>query len=118
MTLIASMLVLALGLVLVPFSVETKVFAVFAAVFGLLFAGLFAPTMVNSWVLAARLGIAGVIAVWLVVWLLHLRRTVTFRPAAPLPPVAAPAVEIVEDVRFMETPDSAAGESGRDSDGR
>ena len=96
MTLIASLLVLVLGLVLVPFSVETKVFTVFAVAFGLLFAGLFSPSMVNSWLLAARLGIAGVIAVWLVVWLLYLRRTVQFRPAAPPQPVAAPAVAIVD----------------------
>ena len=54
MTLIASLLVLAFGVVLVPFSVETKVFAAFACVFGLLFAALFFPTTAYSWLLAAR----------------------------------------------------------------
>jgi hypothetical protein len=75
MTLIASLLVLAAGLVLAPFGLETKVFAILAAVFAVLFASLFSPSVVHSWLLAARLGIAGVVALWLVVWLLVLRRT-------------------------------------------
>jgi len=74
MTTIASLLVLAIGVVLVPFSIDTKVFAILAAVFVVLFAGLFLPSVVNSWLLAARLGIAGVVALWLVVWLLFVRR--------------------------------------------
>jgi len=119
MTLIASLLVLVLGLVLVPFSVETKVFAVLAAGFGLLFTGLFSPTTVNSWLLAARLGIACVVAVWLVVWLLHLRRTMQLRPAAPPQPQPAPAPAIVtaQAVQCVDTPPGAADEPGRNSDG-
>ncbi len=95
MTLIASLVVLLLGVALVPFSLETKVFAIFAAVFALLFAGLFSPSVVNSWLLAARPGIAGVVAIWLVVWLLFVRRTVSIQPppggqaaASPFTPVA------------------------------
>ncbi|MHB8952965.1 MAG: hypothetical protein ACYC4U_08275 [Pirellulaceae bacterium] len=118
MTLMASLMVLVLGLALVPFSVETKVFAVFAVAFGLLFAGLFSPTTVNSWLLSARLGVAGVVAVWLVVWLLYLRRTIPFRTAAQPPSVAAPAIEIVEEVHKTDMPENAAGDPGRDSDGR
>jgi hypothetical protein len=43
------------------------------------FFGLFSPSIVNSWLLAARLGFAGVVALWLVVWLLFLRRTGAFQ---------------------------------------
>ncbi len=113
----ASVLVLVLGVILVPFSVETKVLAVFAAAFGLLCAGLFSPTAVNSWLLAARLGIAGVVALWLVVWLLHLRRIVPLRLAAQPQPVAASVVEVVEEAPCADTPQNAAGDPGRDSDG-
>ncbi len=74
MTMIASLLILALGAVLVPFSLDTKVFAILALVFLALFVGLFTPSIVNSWLLSARLGIAGVVALWLVVWLLFVRR--------------------------------------------
>ncbi len=74
MTLVASLAVLAVGLALVWFSLETKVFAILAAVFAVLFVGLFTPSVVNSWLLAARLGIAGVVALWLVVWVLFIRR--------------------------------------------
>jgi len=82
MTIIASLIVLVTGVVLVRFSVEAKVFAVLAVLFVVLFVGLFFPSIVNSWLLAARLGIAGVVAVWLVVWLLYVRRT---RLASPSP---------------------------------
>ena len=74
MTTIASLIVLAIGAVLVPFSLDTKVFTILALVFLVLLVGLFTPSMVNSWLLAARLGIAGVVALWLVVWLLFVRR--------------------------------------------
>ncbi|MFW6170287.1 MAG: hypothetical protein ACODAD_07345 [Planctomycetota bacterium] len=74
MTLIASSLVLAVGVMLVPFSLDTKVFSILAVVLGLSFVGMFVPSVVNSWLLAGRLGIAGVIALWLVAWLLHIRR--------------------------------------------
>ena len=75
MTAIASLAALAIGAVLVRFSLETKTFAILALALAVLFAGLFAPSLVHSWLLAARLGIAGVVALWLVVWLLFVRRT-------------------------------------------
>lgn len=75
MTTIASLLALAIGVVLLRFSLETKVFTILALAFVVLFVGLFSPSFINSWLLAARLGIAAVVALWLVVWLLHIRRT-------------------------------------------
>jgi hypothetical protein len=75
MTAIGSLLALAAGVVLVPFSLDTKVFTILALVFVVLFVGLFSPSIINSWLLAARPGIAGVVAIWLVVWLLYVRRT-------------------------------------------
>lgn len=81
MTIIASLAALAVGVVLLGFSLETKVLTVLAAVFVVLFGGLFSPSLVNSWLLAARLGIAGVVALWLVVWLLYVRRSGVFQRA-------------------------------------
>ncbi len=75
MTAIGSLLVLAIGVVLLRFSLDTKVLGVLALALAALFVGLFLPSPVCSWLLAARLGIAGVVAVWLVVWLLWVRRT-------------------------------------------
>lgn len=75
MTFIASLAVLTLGGVLVWFSVDAKVFTILAALFGVLLLGMFWPSVVHSWLLSARLGIAGVVAIWLIVWLLHVRRT-------------------------------------------
>lgn len=80
MTVIASLLALAIGVVLLWFSLETKVFTILILVLAAVFAGLFAPPLIYSWLLAARLGIAGVVAVWLAVWLLSLHRN-----AHPLP---------------------------------
>ena len=54
MTAIASLTVLMIGGVLVWFSFDTKVYAVLTALFGLLLLGLFWPSLVNSWLLAAR----------------------------------------------------------------
>ena len=78
MATIASLAVLAAGVVLLWFSLETKVLTVFAGVFAVLFACLFAPSFVQSWLLAGRLGIAGIVALWTVVWLLHVRHTRSF----------------------------------------
>lgn len=75
MTAIASLSVLVIGGALAWVSFDAKVFAVLMALFGLLFLGLFWPSLVNSWLLAARLGIAGVVALWLIAWLLVLRKT-------------------------------------------
>ena len=82
---LGSLLVLAIGLVLLCFSLETKVLTVLALVFAVPFIGLFSPSLINSWLLAARLGIAVVIALWLVVWLLYVRRTgsLVLAPARP-----------------------------------
>jgi hypothetical protein len=90
MTLIASSLALVIGVVLLWFSLETKVYAVLMLVLVALFAGLFVPSLINSWLLAARLGIAAVVALWLVVWLLHVRRTGWTLPSPPTPRAAAP----------------------------
>jgi hypothetical protein len=75
MTTVASLAVLALGVVLLRFSLASKISAVLTLALAGLFAGLFSPSLVNSWLLAARLGIAAVLAIWLVVWLLSVRRT-------------------------------------------
>ena len=75
MTVIASLALLVVGALLVPFSLDAKVFTIFVLVFAASLAGLFTPSIVRSWLLAARLGIAGVVALWLVVWLLYVRRT-------------------------------------------
>lgn len=83
MTLIASLCVLVIGFVLLPFSIDVKVFTILLAVVGVTFAGLFSPSVVHSWLLAARLGFAGVVALWLVVWLLFLRRTGAFQQPPP-----------------------------------
>ena len=80
MTLIASLTVLLVGVVLVPFSLDIKVLTILAGVLMASFANLFAPSVVNSWLLSARLGFAGVVAIWLVVWLLFLRRS-SYLPA-------------------------------------
>ena len=90
MTIIASLLALAVGAVLLRFSLDAKVLTLLAAALVVLFVGLFAPSFINSWLLAARLGIAGVVALWLVVWLLYARRA-GFFTAAPLGPSAANA---------------------------
>ncbi len=74
MTLIGSLLALTMGVLLLRFSLETKVFMVLGLLFLIAFAGLFRPSLVNSWLLAARLGIAGVVVVWLAAWLLWVRR--------------------------------------------
>lgn len=81
MTIIASLAALAIGVVLVWFRLETKVLTILVLALVVLFGGLFAPSVVNSWLLSARLGIAGVVALWLVVWLLYVRRTVWSLPA-------------------------------------
>ncbi len=74
MTVIASLVVLFVGGLLLRCSLDVKVFTVLAVVFAVALARLFWPSVVFSWLLAARLGIAAVIALWLVAWLLHVRR--------------------------------------------
>jgi hypothetical protein len=91
MTAIASLVALAVGAVLLRFSLDVKVLTVLALALAVLFAGLFSPSLVNSWLLAARLGIAGVVALWLVVWLLYVRRAGVFVPAMAGRMATAPA---------------------------
>lgn len=79
MTTIASLAALAIGVVLLWFCLETKVLAVLVLAFGVLFAGLFQPSFVNSWLLAARIGVAGVVAVWFIAWLLYVRRSGAYK---------------------------------------
>ena len=77
MTIIGSIFALGFGVVLLRFSLDTKVLTILFLAMVFLFVGLFFPSLVNSWLLAARLGIAGVVALWLVVWLLYVRRIAT-----------------------------------------
>ncbi|MCD4727288.1 MAG: hypothetical protein K8R46_06485 [Pirellulales bacterium] len=92
MTIIGSLLALAIGVVLLRFSLDTKVLTILALAFAVLFVGLFSPSLINSWLLAARLGIAGVVALWLVVWLLYVRRTGSFAPAPAGQNAAVPII--------------------------
>jgi len=126
MTIIASLIALAIGLVLLWFSLETKVLTVLALALAVLFIGLFAPSFINSWLLAARLGIAAVVALWLVVWLLHIRRSISFAPApgaqnagGPAAPVAAVAMAgppdgtvAPGDAPAAEGPEGTTGKTG------
>jgi hypothetical protein len=89
MTIIASLIAVAIGFVLLRCSLETKVLTILALVFVALFVRLFLPSFVNSWILAARLGIAAVVALWLIVWLLYVRRT-----GWTLPAFAGPAANL------------------------
>jgi hypothetical protein len=82
MTLVGSLAVLVIGGVLAFVRFEAKVAAVFAAVLATLFAGLFWQEAVLGWVAAARVGLAAVIALWLVVFLLRVRHAIPFRVAA------------------------------------
>jgi hypothetical protein len=92
MTIIASLVILAAGAVLLWFSLDIKVLTILALVFAVLFARLFAPSLIQSWLLAGRLGMAGVVALWAVVWLLHVRRTRSFASwfAEPRPAASGP----------------------------
>ena len=105
MTTIASLAALAIGLVLLWFSLETKVFTILALAFVVLFIGLFSPSFINSWLLAARLGIAAVVALWLVVWLLHVRRTGCYAQWF-----------VGQDAPAASEPENAADEPERGSD--
>jgi hypothetical protein len=92
MTVLASLLAVAIGLVLLRFSLETKVFTILFLMFVALCVRLFWPSFIHSWLLAARLGIAGVVALWLIVWLLYMRRTIRSLPAFAAPTAAVPVV--------------------------
>jgi hypothetical protein len=88
MTFIASAIALALGVVLLRFSLEAKVFTVLAVALMVVFFGLFWPSVINSWLLAARLGIAAVISLWLVAWFLYVHRTGVIQQALAAPGAA------------------------------
>ncbi|NLY02790.1 MAG: hypothetical protein GXY83_42600 [Rhodopirellula sp.] len=118
MTTLGSLLVLAIGIGLTRFSLETKVFWVLVMVFALLFVGLFRPSPVYSWLLAARLGIAGVVAIWLVAWLLYARRTAIAAStpfaelATPLPAeVVAAGKSPFGDSPAADRPEEATGKA-------
>jgi hypothetical protein len=124
MTIIGSLLVLAIGVVLLCFSLDTKVLTVLALVFAVPFIGLFSPSLINSWLLAARLGIAAVIAIWLVVWLLHVRRTGSLVLAQAGPGAGAPAADAhggtagsneVAAAKIADGPDGTTGKRESDS---
>ena len=101
MTLVASSLAVGIGLLLLWFSLETKVYAILALALLALFAGLFVPSQVNSWLLAARLGIACVLALWLVAWLLYVRRTGWPLLVLGRTPAAVPVAELAESAPAM-----------------
>ena len=82
MTLAGSLAVLAIGGVLVFFRFEAKVLLALAAALAVLLAGLFWREAVLSWLAAARIGLASVIALWLVLFLLRIRRAIPLRMAA------------------------------------
>ena len=126
MTTIASLIILVIGIVLLGFSLETKVLTVLTLIFAALFIGLFSPSLINSWILAARLGIAGVVAIWLVVWLLYVRRTGAYSKwvasldstakeptpdsETPLEAKVADNKEVSEDASVASDPEDAATE--------
>ncbi len=82
MTLVGSLVVLGIGFVLVFFKLEAKVLLALVAGLSALLAGLFWPETVKSWLAATHLGIAGVLALWLVVFVLRMRRSIPLRMAA------------------------------------
>jgi hypothetical protein len=82
MTLAGSLVVLAIGALLVFCRFEAKVLLVLAAALLALLAGLFWREAVLSWLAAARIGLASVIALWLVLFLLRVRRAIPLRMAA------------------------------------
>jgi hypothetical protein len=82
MSLAGSLAVLIVGGGLVFFRFEAKVLVAFLAVLGTLLAGMFWQQSVISWVAAARIGLAAVIALWLIMFLLRLRRSIPLRAAA------------------------------------
>jgi hypothetical protein len=112
MTIIASLAVVAAGVVLLWFSLETKVLTVLTVALAILFAGLFVPSLVYSWLLAGRIGIASVVALWAVVWLLHVRRTGFFAQAFSGPKAAAavPVAGAVGAEAPQATADGPGGE--------
>jgi hypothetical protein len=90
-----------------------------------LFAGLFWPSIVHSWLLAGRLGVASVVALWTVVWLLHARRSGLFalapagaKAASPPSPLACTDVDprgatvLPGDPPAASAPQGTAGEPG------
>ena len=96
MTTIGSLLVLALGAVLLRFSLESKVLASW-----FWHSSSSSPaylcrrsSIVGCW--RRRLGIAGVVALWLVVWLLWVRRQGFLVPVVVGPTTATPAAPAAE----------------------
>jgi hypothetical protein len=82
MTLAGSLVVLVIGGLLISVRFEAKVLLVLAGTLAVLMAGLFWREAVMSWLAAARIGLASVIALWLVLFLLRVRRTIPLRMAA------------------------------------
>jgi hypothetical protein len=74
MTLVGSVGVLLVGLALAFARLEAKVLSLLAGSLGGLMAELFWSEAVRSWLDACRIGLAGVIALWLVLFLLRVRR--------------------------------------------
>ena len=82
MTLAGSLAVMFAGVVLLAFRFESRVLLLLTAVLGCFLAGMFWPESVAAWLIAARIGGAGVLALWLVIFLLRVRRAIPMRAAA------------------------------------
>jgi glucose dehydrogenase len=82
MNLAGSLAIFVVGFALVFVRLEAKVFVLLAAILGTIVAGMFWPEAMVNWLAAARMGVAAVIALWLVVFLLRVRRTSPFQAAA------------------------------------
>ncbi len=111
MTLVGSIAVLVIGVVLVFFRLESKVLLVLAAALAALLAGMFWPEAVKSWIESAQIGFAGMIALWLVVFLLRVRHALPMRLAAAnsATPLAAGATESPAAEPPPAAPDASPG---------
>jgi hypothetical protein len=112
MTLIGSLVVVLIGVLLLLFSFEIKVGTILAAVLAILFLGLFWPSLVNSWLLSARPGIAAVIAIWAVAYVLIRRRSGASTPGTVAPIVA----EVAADAPSAADPEAIISKQESTSD--
>jgi hypothetical protein len=115
MTAVGSLLVAAIGVVLVFFKLEFKVILLLATIFATLLAGIFWPEAVKSWVAAAQLGLAATFALWLIVFLIRMRHALPSRsePPAPStvaagPPASDPAAQPPPNAESVKPADAGA----------
>jgi hypothetical protein len=131
MTLVGSLGVLLVGLALAFARLEAKVLSLLAGSLGGLLAELFWSEAVRSWLDACRIGLAGVIALWLVLFLLRVRRKMALGlavasagtallgaagvQAAEPPPSAPPSQPAVDQSAHADQPPPADQPSSGDS---